>query len=233
MQRFSFPLLSLGTDLTIADSSFVHQVSHVLRSKVGESIILFNGDTYDYLYQIQAMTKKDVILNFMEKHKNMTDSPTSIHLYQAIPNKYEKIEYILQKGTEVWVKEFVFFRSERSQRLVINERKIERFREIVREATEQCGWNQVPKITFHENSIPIPENGASYTLHTHDEESKHIRDILTASFPINIFIWPEGGWSDKEMMYFKEKNIQQIHLWSRILRTETTGVVVAFFLMQK
>ncbi len=101
MQRFSFPLLSLGKDLSMTDSSFVHQISHVLRAKIGESIILFNGDAYEYIYTIGAITKKDITLTFVEKHKNTHNPNISIRLYQAIPNKYEKIEYILQKGTEV------------------------------------------------------------------------------------------------------------------------------------
>lgn len=123
---------------------------------------------------------------------------------------------------EVGVSEFVFFRSERSQKLVINERKIERFREIAREATEQCGGNRVPIITFLESNISLPKDGISYVFHTEDTYSKHIRDISQKSSSINLFIGPEGGFSSAEMSFFQENNIQKIHLGARILRTETT-----------
>ncbi len=83
---------------------------------------------------------------------------------------------------EVGVSEFVFFRSERSQKLIINERKIERFREIVREATEQCGGNRVPTITFLESKIPLPSDGVSYVFHTEDTESKPISHIIKKFF---------------------------------------------------
>jgi 16S rRNA (uracil1498-N3)-methyltransferase len=62
-----------------------------------------------------------------------------VSLYQALPNKYEKIEYILQKGVEVGISKFVFFRSDRSQKLLLSPAKIERFAAIAREAVEQCG----------------------------------------------------------------------------------------------
>lgn len=212
MQRFSFPHLSLGKDISISDISFIHQISRVLRANIGESVILFNGDGKEYIYDIQSITRKDIGLSFEKTYENVSDPKISIRLYQSLPNKYEKIEYILQKGVEVGIQEFIFFRSERSQKLVINVRKIERFMEIVREATEQCGGNKIAPITFLEERIPIPENGQSYVLHTEGEGSKHIRDIDTKNSPINIFVGPEGGWSNEEISSFNERNIQCIHL---------------------
>lgn len=123
---------------------------------------------------------------------------------------------------EVGVQEFIFFRSERSQKLVINERKIERFREIVREATEQCGGNKVPTITFLESIIPLPSDGLSYVFHTEDTDSKPISSIDKESSIINLFVGPEGGFSPVEISFSQENNIQKIHLGARILRTETT-----------
>lgn len=233
MQRFFFPHLSLGKDIIISDISFIHQVSRVLRYSIGENIVLFNGDGREYIYSIHSITKKEIGLLFDSNHENRWDPKMPVRLYQALPNKYEKIEYILQKGVEVWIQEFIFFRSERSQKLIINARKIERFQEIVREATEQCGGNRVASIIFLEDKMVVPENGQSYVLHTEGKGSEHIRDIDTKNTPINIFVGPEGGWSCEEVSSFEERNVQKIHLWERILRTETTGLIVAFFLIQK
>jgi len=69
----------------------------VLRSTIGEDIVLFNGDGEEYTYTIHAISKKEIELAFKKKYKNMGDSEISVRLYQAMPNKYEKIEYILQK----------------------------------------------------------------------------------------------------------------------------------------
>ncbi|MDD2916665.1 MAG: RsmE family RNA methyltransferase [Candidatus Gracilibacteria bacterium] len=233
MQRFSFLDLSLGQDISISEETFVHQIAHVLRSRPGEQIILFNGDGYDYIYTIVAITKKSIVLTYSEKQQNSSDFPMSIRLYQSLPNKYEKIEYILQKGVEVGVSEFIFFRAERSQKLVIHARKIERFQEIVREATEQCGGNTLPFIQFLETGIPSPKEGISYFLHTKSLRGATLKSIAHTSDGYNIFIGPEGGWSEQEAIIFDQKDIQNLSLGTRILRTETAGPMTAFFLAQR
>ncbi len=101
MQRFFFPHLPLGKDLTMQEESFIHQISRVLRSHIGAEIVLFNGDGYEYIYAIHSIEKKEIRLSFVEKTTNMSDSEVLIRLYQSLPNKYEKIEYILQKGVEI------------------------------------------------------------------------------------------------------------------------------------
>ncbi|EKD44725.1 MAG: hypothetical protein ACD_71C00030G0001, partial [uncultured bacterium (gcode 4)] len=63
MQRFFFPHLSLGKDIDISDTSFVHQVSRVLRASIGEDIVLFNGDGWEYVYKIHSITKKGIGLS--------------------------------------------------------------------------------------------------------------------------------------------------------------------------
>lgn len=97
MQRFLFPDMILGGDVTISEHGFVHQVSHVLRSKIGDTIVLFCGDGYDHHYCIETITKKDIELIHIQSYSNESDPQVFIQLYQSLPNKYEKIEYILQK----------------------------------------------------------------------------------------------------------------------------------------
>ena len=89
------------------------------------------------LYILKSISNKNIQCSLVSKEINTAAPKKQIRLYQALPNKYEKIEYILQKGVEIGIDEFVFFRSERSQKLIINERKIERFADIAREALEQ------------------------------------------------------------------------------------------------
>ena len=95
---------------------------------------------------------------------------------------------------------------------MINDRKIERFQEIVREAVEQCGGNRAVSISFVDTEMPSPENGNSYFLHTQAIDSISMTDIENSRHHINIFVGPEGGWSDKELRTFEEQGIQSIHL---------------------
>lgn len=76
-------------------------------------------------------------------------------LFQALPNKLEKLEYIVQKGTEVGITNFYFFRSERSQKLLLSEAKKERLEKICIEAIEQSGRNIIPFIQHTDQLKPI------------------------------------------------------------------------------
>lgn len=233
MQRFSFSSHPLWKDISIEDESFVHQIAHVLRSRPGDEIVLFNGNGYDYRYAIKNIAKKSIELTYVQKQENGGDSSMKIRLYQALPNKYEKIEYILQKWVEVGIQEFIFFRADRSQKLVINEKKILRFQEIIREAVEQCGGDTIPSLLCIEQWAPLPADGTSYFLHTKDTKSIMLDAHIPDSHSYNIFVGPEGGWSDQEAFVFEERGIRNLSLGKRILRTETASSVVAFFLLHK
>ena len=74
-----------------------HQFSRVLRSRIGDRVVFFNGSGQDIVYEIHEISKSNIELvqkNIIEKSP---DRLTQISLYQALPNKLEKLEYILQK----------------------------------------------------------------------------------------------------------------------------------------
>lgn len=152
MQRF-FVTSPLGIDVILTDKDIYHQLTRVLRIQVGEQVSLFDGDGSETIYAVTAIDKKSVALRGQDRVFPQTEPKRVITLYQAMPNKHEKIEYILQKGVEVGISRFVFFRSERSQKLILSPSKIERFRSIAREAVEQCGGVRVPEIEFIEKGI--------------------------------------------------------------------------------
>jgi len=234
MQRFFFDHITFSPTLTISEENFVHQISRVLRYAPWDKIILFNGDGKDYLYEISTITKKDVSLNHISSSKNTADPIKHIYLYQAIPNKYEKIEYIIQKWVEVGISEFIFFPSDRSQKLVINERKIARFMDIAREALEQCGGNRMPSIRFETKKMPSfwKKDEHIFVLHTTDNKSKNLTEISKMNLEdFSLFVGPEGGWSDTEITQFQHQNAMFVSCGNRILRTETAGVVSAFYLL--
>jgi 16S rRNA (uracil1498-N3)-methyltransferase len=86
------------------------------------------------------MDKKSIYLRGRSRvFPSDREAKKQITLYQALPNKHEKIEWIIQKSVEVGIQKIVFFRSERSQKLVITDAKKERYQHIMQEALEQCG----------------------------------------------------------------------------------------------
>jgi 16S rRNA (uracil1498-N3)-methyltransferase len=228
MQRFfvSFPL---SVDITITDKDIHHQLTRVLRIQVGEHVILFDGDGSETEYEVVSIDKKSAALRGHNRVFPGTEPKKNISLYQAMPNKYEKIEYIIQKWVEVGISEFVFFRSDRSQKLVLSPAKIDRFVSIAREAVEQCGGMRVPSIVFHEKNMLYSAPWTNLTLDTIGL-SRTFGEFTTMN-EYNLWIGPEGGWSDDERSKMNSNGFIFARFGERVLRTETAGVVTAFALL--
>lgn len=236
MNRFLLQDIDFGGSIELRDKTFISQLLRVLRLNIWDSIIFFDWKIKkDYIYEISETTKKNILFKFIKEINNNSELEIDLTLYQSIPNKISKIEYIVQKATEVWFKKIIFFKAERSQKLNLSENKIERFKKIAIEATEQSNRNEILEIEFIE-SIDFQEiDWEVIFLHQEkNNDSSYIKDLqINHKNKINIFIWPEGGFSENEIESFTEKlKIKKVFLWNRILRTETAWVVVWFFIGQ-
>lgn len=232
MQRFYYPNLQNEKSIIIKhDNEIFHQLTKVLRSKLWEKIVLFDWNNYtDLVYEIENIDKRSISIKLTEKIEKKCYTKIKLHLYQALPNKQEKIEFIIQKWVEVWYSSFIFFKSDRSQNLKINDNKIERFKKIIIEATEQSGRNLIPEIKFIEK---IELNKIRWNIiyfHTNNSNAKKLSDIKINEWNINIFVWPEWGFSENETQNFQKNNLIKVNLWDYILRTETTWIVVGFYI---
>lgn len=197
-------------------------------------MVFFDGiHLFDSVYRITEIQKDQVVCEKQETRLGNTDR-CSVTLYQALPNKLEKLEYIIQKGVEVGVQTFIFFRSDRSQKLQLSDSKRSRLTKIMIEAVEQSGACVLPEIHFFDE-FSFEQHISSHHIYLHTENlaSKKLRDIARKEEQYSIWIGPEGGWSEKELQNFREKNMTPVYLGSQILRTETVGLVTAFFLLQR
>ncbi|MDI1471567.1 16S rRNA (uracil(1498)-N(3))-methyltransferase [Thermodesulfovibrio sp. 1176] len=205
-------------------------IFNVLRLKIGNSIIVIDGKGKSFKAKIIDKNKLEII----EEDKKDIEDPFSLILCQALL-KGEKMDMIIQKTTELGVKKIIPFVSERC--ILKNTNKIERWRKIAKEASEQSGRNFVPEIsdlTNFENLINKIDNGL---LFWEKEENSLISLIkeLDISKPIFLLIGPEGGFSEKEILNAREKGIKTASLGKRILRAETASIVslsILNFLLQ-
>ncbi len=229
MQRF-FVTFPLSIDMTITDTDMVHQLTRVLRVAIWEHIVLFSGDGTEIEHEITTIDKKSIWLRWVASRVPNTEPHKRVTLYQALSNKHEKIEYILQKWVEIGIARFVFFRSDRSQKLLLSPTKIERFITIAREALEQCGGVVMPEITFTERFPDSTTSGQGETMHI-------VLDTIWESIRIsqydnlqNIGLWvgPEGGWSEDERVRMQDNGFIFARFGERVLRTETAGIVIGF-----
>jgi 16S rRNA (uracil1498-N3)-methyltransferase len=219
--------LHLHTHL-ILEALETHRLSTVLRLEKDHSIILFNGDGHEYLGIISVINRRAIHVKITEKIEKNLESPLFIHLGQVI-SKGEKMDFVIQKATELGVNEITPLLSERcvvqvkAERL---EKKQEHWKKIAIHAAEQCGRTSIP--TIHP-PIPLMEwvfnskEASRFVLHLNAEHSlKKAQNLGTVA----VLIGPEGGLTDQEVDFATTKKFMPIQLGPRVLRTETATLAM-------
>ena len=212
-----------------------HHISRVMRMNIGDEIICNHPSGKAAICEIKEITKEFVKVEVMDSLDDQTELPVSVTIAQALP-KGNKLEFILQKGTELGASQFLLFQGDRSIAKwdkKKSEQKLARFRKIVKEASEQCHRNLIPDI--HVSSLQtILENGSEYDImmYAYEEEAKKKQFLsltkallsLKPGHKTIVFIGPEGGFSEKEVELFEKYGCQAVRLGARILRTETASL---------
>lgn len=215
-----------------------HHIVDVLRLKEGTSVILSDGKlVYDAIIE-KIIDNNKVNLIIENSQEQNVESPIDIILYQGMP-KSDKMEFILQKNTEIGVKRFVPTLTEFSI-VKLNDKntvhKMNRWQKVVYEASKQSGRAVVPDVL-----MPIDFNNAVLESKNYDlsiipyekemgTDIKDIEKLYKNIKNIAVFIGPEGGFSEKEIDLAKNNGISPITLGPRILRTETAAIVVCSLL---
>jgi 16S rRNA (uracil1498-N3)-methyltransferase len=213
----------LGEVVVISEVSLIKQWSKVFRYQIGDFVILFTGDGRDVTYEIQSISNKECSLKKINTALSYIPAK-KVTLYLSIIKK-DNFELVVQKATELGVSTIVPIISERSEKKNLN---IERLHIIATEASEQCGRGNVPIITpiisLKEALEKVPAKSQSFILHMGGSE---FLDTVKSSGDtgINLFIGPEGGWSDGELDIFKHNEITPVSLGKTVLRAETAAIV--------
>lgn len=206
----------------------------VLRCKKGETMQIFDGKGTSYNAIIKTVSKKEVIAQILTAGQSDTESPLGIVLIQGLL-KGDKMELVIQKTTELGVKEIIPAVTERSQ--VRDTGKAARWKKIAENAARQSGRICIPSIreparfkdVFSEYLVPASsglifweEKGLPLKEAIHKISSTAIQ--RPASLTINIFIGPEGGFTKDEVHTAESKGFKVASLGNRILRAETAAI---------
>lgn len=215
-----------NSEIEIYDKRIVHQVRNVFRLGVGDKTIIFNGDGFDYECEIIKVGIKNLELQIINSKQNIIPEKKVILFMSLI--KKENFELVSEKATEIGVTKIVPIVSERTLLKKINKERIEK---ILVEASEQCGRGDVPEFCEIANLELSITNLNTEEILVADFDGVSIKDLKTKNSKTNIFIGPEGGWSDEERKLFKEKNIKIFSLGSTTLRAETAAIVSTFSIL--
>ena len=218
--------LAVGDAFALPDDAATHLV-RVLRLREGDECVLFNGDGHDYAATLGTANKREVRVRVTSASSVENESPLRITLLQGIA-RGEKMDWILQKATELGVAAFLPVTSERSEVRLDAERadkRVAHWRSVVRSACEQSGRALVPEV-----SAPRPLAAALEVLPAQprfllDPFAEHAIGTLELQERACVLaIGPEGGWSPRDREQLVAAGFSGLRLGPRILRTETAGL---------
>ena len=212
-------------------SHFIHQIFRVLKKRSGDYIFLFNGDKKEYKVILTHVSKSEIHGIVDEVFEYDGELNTNIHLYQSLVES-SRMELIIQKATELGVKNFFPVISEKCKIKSVSSTKKERWNNIILESSEQSFRSEIMVL---ENLIDFETaclNSKGLKIFCNEFESNyHLNKIDKAYLnqhkvsDISIFIGPVSGYHDTEILFAKQNDFISVSLGSRVLRTETAAIV--------
>lgn len=235
MRRLFVPKEQICDEHVLIEGSDAHYLTNVLRLEKGNEILAFDGEGSLYTVEITKTAKGSVEGLVKDVSTSTKDTKIDITLVQGVA-KGEKMDYIVQKCTEIGISKIIPILTERTV-VKLDEKKKknrqERWQKIAKEAAKQSRRVMVPEIgevttldrfkdtlTTGERTIILWEDELNLGLKTYLQKQDKLEKL-------NIIIGPEGGFSEAEVNKLKEKGVMSISLGSRILRTETAGLATA------
>lgn len=204
-----------------------HYLISVLRCKAGDGLIVTDEKACSYTAQILSASKKEVIIDITGDYGMNTESNLNIILIQGLL-KGEKMDFIIQKTTELGVSAIIPVCTERSQ--LRETRKHPRWKKIAEEASRQSGRTRIPEIletcSFKDVfEVPGLISGKGIIFWEQGGEKLPIvASRLQHADKLFLLIGPEGGFSEKEVLFASEKGFFTATLGNRILKAETASI---------
>ncbi len=224
MQRY---FASKINDQVVLGDDDVHHLLHVMRIKKGEEIeVVINNTLYNAL--IKETNPLEIKINY--QIPSDSEIKEEVTLFFALA-KGDKIDFVVQKATELGVSRIILFKS---SRCVVKyddkdlEKKLTRFKKITKEASEQCHRLKIPEIigVVDINKID-PSLLSDINLVAYEKLAGSTNSFISSvkqGKSISMMIGPEGGFSEEEIMSLVAHNFSCVSLGKRILRTETAAV---------
>lgn len=218
--------LTVGQSIELTEVVFHHWV-RVLRAKLNDQAILFNGQGGEYLVELTEINKKNASIQVLSFEPANRTPGFQVVLGQVM-SKGDRMDYAIQKATELGVHKIQLLTSERCEMRLKYDRdqkKIDHWQAIAIAACEQCGLNIVPEVLAPISlqewfSLSLP---ATKLVLAPDTDAFDIAKQATPD--LALLIGPEGGLSQDEIAQANAAGFKNWCIGERVLRTETAPVV--------
>jgi len=228
VQRY-FAKEKVNNEFILQEEDLYHMKT-VMRMKTGEYIEVVY-DKIVYLCSVN-IDKNDIRVIAEKSLESSNNNEPEITLILPFL-KEQKIDLILQKGTELGVKRFIFIETERTIVKIEDKKaqnKIDRWSRICKEASEQSMRTDIPNVVIERDISKLENLEGLNLLCSTQEKEKTIKNVLKNHKKydkINLMIGPEGGFSAKEEIYFEKKGFTKVSLGTQIMRVETVPIFLS------
>lgn len=235
MPRFFVPDPVIAQREIIVSGQEARHMQRVLRLRVGDRVDIFDGTGKQYCGEITLQGRQAVTVRILETTMPDREAPLTVMMGQGLI-KGSKMDFIIQKATEMGVSELIPFVSSRSiTRLEEGrmERRVSRWQRIAVESSKQCGRVVPLRIEgvrgFHEvlqrtpggaEKIILWERAAGSLRSLFREKERRSGGLQRVYF----LVGPEGGFSEEEVRQAEEAHFVSVRLGPRTLRVETAGL---------
>lgn len=213
--------LTANTSIQL-ESEPAHHLVRVLRARVGDSVLLFNGQGLDWQCRLTLIEKRRVMVQVEESIPSTAESPLTTHLGLSV-SKGERFDWAIQKATELGVTQITPLLSERVDVKLPEDRlakKMSHWQQVVIAACEQCGRGRVPPINTPmalKDWLVSVEADMKLVLHHH--QIAPLPDAAPGC--VALLVGPEGGLTESEVASACDEGFQRFRMGPRVLRTET------------
>lgn len=224
MQLFYTPTIQ-GSEFVLNDQESKHCI-RVLRLKEGSQIHLTNGVGGLFTAEIIEPSPKACKLRIVETIEEYEKRSYKLHIAIAPTKNIERLEWFLEKATEIGIDEITPILCEHSERKQIKNERLER---IIVSAMKQSIKAYKPKLNaltpYAEFILGQNQKKNTFIAHCNKGEKKNLKEIWNQGADTVILIGPEGDFSPKEVDLAVNAGFKSIGLGKSRLRTETAGVV--------
>ena len=228
MHVFYTPDLQDQAQYTLNEEESKH-CSRVLRLSVGDTVFLIDGRGGLYEAEIVNESKKHVELRITKTTEGYQKRNHHLHIAIAPTKNIDRVEWFLEKATEIGIDEVTPIICERSERKIVKE---DRLQKVITAAVKQSlqAYHPVlnPAITYTE-LLRQQTSASKLIAHCIDDSQRdYIKDLVQPRGNYLMLIGPEGDFSPQEISYALEQGFMPVTLGATRLRTETAALAACF-----
>ena len=197
----------------------------VLRKKEGDQILLTDGKGFFYDAEIVQAHPKHCVVNIVKTIEYLKQWNFNLEIAFAPTKNIDRIEWFVEKATEIGVDRFVPILCQHSERKEIKAQRIEKILVSAMKQSQKAVLPQLDQIETFSKFIKRDFIGQKFIAHCYPQEKKLLKDAYKKGENTLILIGPEGDFSEKEVQEAIQNGFQPISLGDSRLRTETAALV--------